>query len=62
MKKEPNRITVSLPPELGSEANACSDLTGVSLSDLARQGLIRILLELRETGSVTLMQLPPAAA
>jgi metal-responsive CopG/Arc/MetJ family transcriptional regulator len=56
-KTESNRITVTLPPELSSEANAVSTETGVSLSDLLRQGMIRLLLERRETGSVKLMQL-----
>lgn len=59
MKKEAaNRITVTLPPELNGEANEVSSETGVSLSDLLRQGMIRILLERRAHGSVKLMQLP----
>jgi metal-responsive CopG/Arc/MetJ family transcriptional regulator len=58
MKKEANRITVTLPPDLSGEANEVSSETGVSLSDLLRQGMIRILLERREAGSVKLMQLP----
>lgn len=58
MKKEANRITVTLPPDLSGEANEVSAETGVSLSDLLRQGMIRILLERRLNGSVQLMQLP----
>jgi hypothetical protein len=60
--KKPNRITITLPPELDGEATECCDRTGVSLSDLARQGLVRVLLELRQTGSVKLMQLPAKQA
>lgn len=62
MKKGPNRITITLPDELGDEANEASARTGVSQSDLCRQGIVRILLELRQTGSVTLMQLPKREA
>lgn len=58
MIKTANRITVTLPPDLSGEANEVSDETGVSLSDLLRQGMIRILLERRTQGSVKLMQLP----
>ena len=58
MKKTPNRITISLPDDLGDEANQACARTGVSLSDLCRQGLVRVLRELRQTGSVKLMQLP----
>lgn len=61
MKKEANRITVTLPPDLSGPANEVSNETGVSISDLLRQGMIRILLERREHGSVKLMQLPKAA-
>lgn len=63
MSDEPNRTssrtTVSLPAEINDEATDIVEQTGVSLSDLCRQGMIRILLERRETGSVRLMQLPP---
>ena len=43
MKKEPNRITVTLPPEINAEAGEISQETGVSVSDLIRQGMIRLL-------------------
>lgn len=59
--KEPSRTTVSLPPELNHEASQLVDQTGISLSDLLRQGMIRLLLESRETGSIRLLQLPKAA-
>lgn len=59
--KEPNRTTVSLPPELNREASRLVTQTGISLSDLLRQGMIRLLLESRETGSIRLLQLPRAA-
>ena len=56
-----NRITVTLPPDLSVPANELSLVTGVSTSDLLRQGMIRILLEHRENGGVRLMQLPKPA-
>ena len=56
-----NRITVTLPPDLNFGAEEVSTETGVSVSDLLRQGMIRILLERRETGGVKLMQLPKPA-
>lgn len=62
MKKEPSRITVSLPAELSGEANQVASETGVSLSDLLRQGIIRILLERRQRGTVQLMKLPQMEA
>jgi hypothetical protein len=55
---KPNRITVTLPPELNEGGITLSNETGVSLSDLLRQGMVRLLLERRETGGVKLMQLP----
>lgn len=61
MRKEPNRTTITLPPELNEEALRVCEQTGVSLSDVCRQGIVRILLEMRETGTVKLMQLPRAA-
>lgn len=60
-KEEPSRTTVTLPPELNTEATALVSETGISLSDLLRQGMIRLLLEKRESGSVRLLQLPRAA-
>jgi len=63
MKKETkeasaNRTTVTLPPELNDEAAKLCGETGVSLSDLCRQGIVRVLLERRETGGVRLLTLP----
>lgn len=54
---KPNRITVTLPPELNEGGLSLSNETGVSLSDLLRQGMVRLLLERRETGAVKLLQL-----
>jgi hypothetical protein len=59
---KPNRITVTLPPELNEGGLNLSNETGVSLSDLLRQGMVRLLLERRETGGVKLMQLPAKQA
>lgn len=56
-----NRITVTLPAELNDGAEEVSTATGVSVSDLLRQGMIRILLERQQTGQVKLMQLPKPA-
>ncbi|HRJ10662.1 MAG TPA: ribbon-helix-helix domain-containing protein [Prosthecobacter sp.] len=60
MKKSATRITVTLPPELDEAASKVSLETGVSISDLMRQGMIRIITERLNTGNVTLLQLPPA--
>lgn len=60
-KSKPSRTTVTLPPELTSEAEVLVGETGISISDLLRQGMIRLLLERRENGSVRLLQLPRAA-
>lgn len=56
------RTTVSLAPELNRELNAVVTETGVSASDLFRQGVIRLLLERRETGHIRLLQLPSLSA
>ncbi len=50
------RITVTLPPELEAEAGRLAAETGVSVSDLLRQGMIRVLREREETGGVVLMK------
>lgn len=60
--RTPTRATVTLPPEINDEATDLIQQTGVSISDLCRQGMIRILLERRETGSIRLLQLPPRDA
>lgn len=58
MKTDALRITITLPPELGGLAQELSAETGVSLSDLCRQGIIRVISERQETGHVVLKQLP----
>ncbi|GAA5141291.1 hypothetical protein GCM10023213_25170 [Prosthecobacter algae] len=57
MKKQAARTTVTLPPELNEPAEALSQETGVSVADLLRQGMIRVISERRQTGKVVLMQL-----
>lgn len=61
-RTKPTRITVTLPPEIDKEATKLSETTGLSLSDLSRQGMIRVLLEMREKGSMQLLQLPALTA
>jgi len=59
-KDEVRRATVTLPAELNAEASQLETETGVSLSDLCRQGLVRMIIERRETGNVRLLPLPAA--
>lgn len=54
------RTTLRLPPPLDAEAAKVVARTGVSLSDLLRQGMVRLVLELRDTGGIRLLTLPPA--
>ena len=61
-KDEANRTTVTLPADLNAEATKLVSETGVSLSDLCRQGLVRMILERRETGNVRLLPLPALQA
>jgi hypothetical protein len=61
-RDETNRTTVTLPADLNEEAAKLVSETGVSLSDLCRQGLVRMILERRETGNVRLLPLPALQA
>jgi hypothetical protein len=60
-KNKATRTTVSLPAALNKEAETLVAETGISISDLLRQGMIRLLLERREIGAVRLLQLPSRA-
>jgi hypothetical protein len=62
IKPKDTRTTLNLPPELGTEVSALAAETGVSLNDLCRQGLVRMILEKRDTGSVRLLPLPALTA
>lgn len=58
MSKQANRTTVTLPDPLQEEVDHIAAETGVSISDLFRQGMIRVAKEMRETGGLRLLKLP----
>lgn len=58
---KPNRYTVSLPEPLEAEVAEFSQRTGISVSDLLRQGMVRVVKEKRTTGKVEILALEPMA-
>jgi hypothetical protein len=56
---KPARYTVTLPPEMDDAVSEFSKETGISISDLARQGLIRVMQEVRREGSARLLKWEP---
>lgn len=59
---KPSRYTVSLPEPLEAEVAEFSERTGISVSDLLRQGMVRVVKEKRATGKVEILALEPLAA
>ena len=53
---KPARYTITLTAEMDAEVTEFSKETGVSISDLARQGLIRVMNEARQEGTVRIMK------
>lgn len=56
------KVTTVLNGDFAAEAEELVQTTGFGLADILRQGLIRVLLEVRERGSFETKRLPPRVA
>lgn len=61
-KTKTNKLTTVLTSDLRAEVDDLSAMTGLGGADLLRQGLIRLIKEVREHGKFEVVQLPPRAA
>ena len=53
-EKQTKKVTTVLPTALSDEAESIVVETGIGLSDLLRQGLIRVVNERRKEGQINL--------
>lgn len=60
--EKPSRYTVPMPGDQAAELEDIADRTGLPVAALLRQGAVRVILEFRETKSVSSQALEPLTA